>query len=188
MSQENEQFKQARDALQDHGLIAYPTEAVFGFGCAPYDEVAVRKLLELKQRHISQGLILIAANYSQLLDYVDDKKIGQDVRFKVLSNWPGHITLLLPARQGVPRFLKGDHDTIAVRVTNHQPARDLCKALGTALVSTSANLSGQPPLTTAEDVRTHFSDSIDWVMDAPVGNANLPSKILNPLTNQVVRA
>lgn len=178
---------QARDALREHQLIAYPTEGVFGLGCAPYDEVAVRKLLTLKGRDISKGLILIAADYSQLLEYVDDSKIAQDVRFKVLSHWPGHTTLLLPARADVPRFLKGDHDTIAVRVTAFEPARQLCKKLGTALVSTSANRSGEPALTTAEAVRAAFGEEIAWVMDAPVGGAASASKILNPFTNEVVR-
>ena len=180
-------FLLARDALREHQLIAYPTEAVFGLGCAPYDEVAVRRLLELKSRDISKGLILIAADYSQLLDYVDDAKIGQDVRFKVLSHWPGHTTLVLPARADVPRFLKGDHDTIAVRVTAFEPARRLCRQLGTALVSTSANRANEAPLTSAEQVRQTFADAIGWVMDEPIGNAQSPSRIINPLTNEVVR-
>ena len=187
MTQDVDPIVKARDALREHNLIAYPTEAVFGLGCAPYDEVAVRKLLTLKQRDISKGLILIAADYSQLLEYVDDNKIGQDVRFKVLSHWPGHTTLLLPARTDVPRFLKGDHDTIAVRVTAHEPARQLCRALGTALVSTSANRSGEPPLTSAEAVREAFGDDIAWVMDEAVGAAAAPSRIINPLSNEVIR-
>ncbi|MBA3988817.1 MAG: L-threonylcarbamoyladenylate synthase type 1 TsaC [Idiomarina sp.] len=187
MTETTETLVQARDALRDHQVIAYPTEGVFGLGCAPYDEVAVRKLLALKNRDISKGMILIAADYSQLLDYVDDKQIGQDVRFKVLSHWPGHTTLILPARYDVPRFLKGDHDTIAVRVTAFEPARRLCRALGTALVSTSANASGEPAMTSAEQVRQSFGDQLGWIMDEPVGQASGPSKIINPLTNEVVR-
>lgn len=183
----NETYAAARDALLDHGVIAYPTEAVFGLGCAPYDEVAVRKLLTLKQRDVDKGLILIAADYSQLLDYVDDKRIGQDRRFEVFSHWPGHTTLVLPARADVPRFLRGAHDTIAVRVTDFEPARKLCRALGTALVSTSANRAGEPALTTAKQVREAFGDGIDWVMDAPVGDATAPSRILNPLSKGVIR-
>lgn len=187
MSEAINPFLQARDALTNHGVIAYPTEGVFGLGCLPYDEVAVRKLLALKERDASKGLILIAANYSQLLDYVDDSKIGQDMRFRVLSHWPGHTTLILPARSDVPRFLRGEHDTIAVRVTAYEPTRELCKVLGTALVSTSANRSGQPSLLTAQAVRDTFADSVDWVMDAAVGQASGPSKIINPLTSEVIR-
>lgn len=182
-----ETFSAARDALLEHGVIAYPTEGVFGLGCAPYDEVAVRKVLALKQREVDKGLILIAADYSQLLDYVDDKKIGQDRRFEVFSHWPGHTTLVLPARADVPRFLRGAHDTIAVRVTAFEPARQLCRALGTALVSTSANRAGEPALTTAAQVRETFGANVDWIMEEPVGQARGPSRILNPLSKGVIR-
>ncbi|EGN76029.1 Sua5/YciO/YrdC/YwlC family protein [Idiomarina sp. A28L] len=180
-------FVGAKAALANHGLLAYPTEAVFGLGCAPYDEVAVRKLLALKQRPEHKGLILIAADYSQLLDYVDDKKIPQDKRFTVLQHWPGPITLVLPARPEVPRYLKGDFDTIAVRVTAFEPARQLCKALGTPLVSTSANRSGQEPFVTAEAVYQEFGGEIDWIMAGATGGRETPSKILNPLTQEVLR-
>lgn len=180
-------FAGAKDALANHGLIAYPTEAVFGLGCAPYDEVAVRKLLALKQRPEHKGLILIAADYSQLLDYVDDKKIPQDKRFTVLQNWPGPITLVLPARSDVPSYLKGSFDTIAVRVTAFEPARQLCKALGTPLVSTSANRSGQEPLLTADDVYREFGAEVNWIMAGATGGREAPSKIFNPLTQEVLR-
>lgn len=177
----------AREALDNHGVIAYPTEAVFGLGCMPYDEIAVRKLLAIKQRPAEKGLILIAADYSQLLTYVDDSRIPQDKRFQVFSQWPGPITLVLPAKPDVPRFLRGEHDTIAVRVTAFEPARALCKALGTALVSSSANVQGEQALTTHEEVERKFGEQVDWIMTEPVGGNSQPSKILNPLTGDVVR-
>ncbi|MCC5856092.1 MAG: Sua5/YciO/YrdC/YwlC family protein [Idiomarina sp.] len=182
------EFDAAKAALDAHGVIAYPTEAVFGLGCAPFDEVAVRRVLEIKQRPIEKGLILIAADYAQLLDYVDDSQIGQDKRFMVFSHWPGPVTLVLPAKASVPRYLRGDHDSIAVRVTAFEPARQLCRALGTALVSTSANLAGEPSLTTAAQVRDAFGDQLDWIYDAPVGTATQPSRILNPFTGETLRS
>lgn len=184
----HDEFSSAREAIAAHGVIAYPTEAVFGLGCAPYDEIAVRKILALKDRPIEKGVILIAADYSQLLDYVDDSAIAQDKRFSVLSHWPGAVTLVLPAKASVPRYLRGDHDTIAVRVTAFEPARRLCKALGTALVSTSANRSGQEPLVTAQQVEAEFGDELDWIMQGAVGSNKQPSRILNPLTGETFRA
>lgn len=180
-------FTKAKAALDNHGIIAYPTEAVFGLGCAPYDELAVRKLLALKKRPEHKGVILIAADYSQLLPYVDDSKIPQDKRFSVFSHWPGPVTLVLPAKPEVPRYLRGDFDTIAVRVTAFEPVRQLCKALNTPLVSTSANYSGEPPLRTAEDVYALMHNDIDWIMAAPTGGRTEPSTILNPLTGEVLR-
>ena len=187
-SNPNDNYTAAREAMAAHGVLAYPTEAVFGLGCAPYDEIAVRKILALKQRPIEKGVILIAADYSQLLDYVDDRAIGQDKRFSVFSHWPGAVTLVLPAKASVPRYLRGDHNTIAVRVTAFEPARKLCKVLGTALVSTSANRSGQPPLITTDAVVSEFGDEVDWVMHEPVGSNAQPSRILNPLTGETFRA
>lgn len=187
VNMKNDEFAAARTALATHGVIAYPTEAVFGLGCAPYDEIAVRKLLAMKQRSADKGLILIAADYSQLLSYVDDNKIPQDKRFTVLSQWPGPITFVLPARADVPRFLRGAHDTIAVRVTAFEPARQLCKALGTALVSSSANIRGEQALTCAEQVEQVFGSQLDWIMPAAVGENTQPSRILNPLTGELLR-
>ncbi|WP_407928497.1 Sua5/YciO/YrdC/YwlC family protein [Aliidiomarina indica] len=186
-SASSDAFSQARDAVANHGLIAYPTEAVFGLGCAPYDELAVRKLLALKQRPEHKGLILIAADYSQLLDYVDDSKIPQDKRFSVFSHWPGPVSLVLPARTDVPRYLRGDFDTIAVRVTAFEPVRQLCRALNTPLVSTSANRSGEPPLRTASAVREELGADIAWIMEGPTGGREQPSMIINPLTGETLR-
>jgi L-threonylcarbamoyladenylate synthase len=177
----------ARTAFSAGELLAYPTEAVFGLGCDPRNEKAVQKLLELKQRPVEKGVILLAADYSQLVAYVADLKIPQDKRFSVFSHWPGPITLVLPASERTPKWLTGGRDTIAVRVTAHEPARQLCKALGSAIVSTSANVTGEAPLTTASAVREAFGEQIAWVMDAPVGHLATPTKIIDPLTNSVVR-
>ncbi|KFZ28087.1 tRNA(ANN) t(6)A37 threonylcarbamoyladenosine modification protein [Pseudidiomarina atlantica] len=177
----------ARTAFSAGELLAYPTEAVFGLGCDPRNEKAVQKLLELKQRPLEKGVILLAADYSQLVAYVADLKIPQDKRFSVFSHWPGPITLVLPASERTPKWLTGGRDTIAVRVTAHEPARQLCKALGSAIVSTSANVTGEAPLTTASAVREAFGEQIAWVMDAPVGHLATPTKIIDPLTNSVVR-
>ncbi len=185
--QTDQDWQAAKVAYEQGELLAYPTEGVFGLGCDPRNEAAVRKLLALKNRPAEKGLILIAADYSQLYPFVNDLAIPQDKRFTVLSQWPGPITLLLPAAASVPNWLRGEHDQIAVRVTAHEPARQLCRALGQPIVSTSANVTGQPALTTAAAVREEFGDTIAWVMDADVGGAAKPTRIIDPLSNQVIR-
>lgn len=182
-----DEFTAAREAIAQHEVIAYPTEAVFGLGCLPDDELAVRKILAMKERDPTKGLILIAADYSQLRTWVDDQAISGDQRFKVFSAWPGPVTQLLPARADCPKLLRGEHDTIAVRVTDHEPARRLCRALGTALVSTSANRAGAEPLTTAAAVQAEFGSEVAWVMPDQVGSHTTPSRIINPLTGDVLR-
>ncbi|MBY6064207.1 threonylcarbamoyl-AMP synthase [Pseudidiomarina sediminum] len=181
-------WQAAKQAFADGELLAYPTEAVFGLGCDPRNEAAVQKLLQVKQRPVEKGLILVAADYSQVVRYVADLAIPQDKRFSVFSHWPGPVTLVLPAADDTPAWLTGGRRQIAVRVTAHEPTRQLCKALGSAIVSTSANLTGQPSLTTASAVREAFGDAIAWVMDAEVGGAATPSRILDPLTQEVYRA
>ena len=119
--------KDVREALLD-GVIAYPTEAVLGWAVIP-PMMSDSKILDLKQRPVEKGLILIAADYSQLLPFVDDQAIPQDKRFAVFSHWPGPVTLILPARLSVSHLLTGGRDSIAVRVTAFEPVRELCRKL-----------------------------------------------------------
>lgn len=168
-------------------LLVYPTEAVMGIGCDPDNEEAVMRLLQLKKRDISKGVILIAANYSQLLPYVNDKAIGQDRRTEIFSSWPGPVTWLLPKSAATPTWLCGEHDTIAVRVTNHPVVVALCKKLGKPLVSTSANLSGQPPARDQQQAREYFSDNVHYI-DGVVGSQAQPSTIKHGETGQIIRA
>ncbi|EWH10936.1 Sua5 family translation factor [Catenovulum agarivorans DS-2] len=176
------------EIVQQGGVIAYPTESCFGLGCDPNNQQAVLKILELKQRDINKGLILIASDYSQLLPFVDDAKIPQDKRYSAFSHWPGPYTLLLPAKSTTPKFLTGQFDTIAVRVTAHQGARDLCRRLGHALVSTSANLAGEESAKSAGEVARVFADQIDLIVAGEIGQSAKPSTIINPLTGEVFRA
>ena len=187
MSEVTDAWQSAKLAFAQGELLAYPTEAVFGLGCDPRNEAAVRKLLALKQRSSDKGLILIAADYSQLIEFVADHKIPQDKRYSIFSRWPGPITLLLPAQASVPEWLRGKHEHIAVRVTAHEPAWQLCKALGSALVSTSANRAGQPAFTTAAEVQQAFGDQLGWVLDAPVGQLSKPTQIIDPIRQTIIR-
>ncbi|RUO81046.1 L-threonylcarbamoyladenylate synthase type 1 TsaC [Idiomarina tyrosinivorans] len=181
-----QQWQAAREAFAK-GVFAYPTEAVFGLGCDPSNDEFIEKLLDLKQRVPEKGLILLAADYSQVLPYIDDQAIGQDKRFQVFSHWPGPVTLILPAKKSVSTLLTGGRETIAVRVTAFEPARELCRQLNSCIVSTSANLSGKPAATTADEVKQQFDDRLAWIMPGPTGGASKPSKIIDPLTNKVLR-
>ncbi len=110
------------------GLIAYPTEAVYGLGCDPENGHAVRRLLALKARPEHKGLILIAADWAQLEPYV--RGLGQTAMAAIHATWPGAVTWLLPARRETPRWLTGEHQTLAVRVTAHPLAAALCRQWG----------------------------------------------------------
>lgn len=175
-------------ALHQGGVIAYPTEAVFGLGCDPDNEAAVLALLAIKQRPVEKGLILIAANYSQLLPYVDDKAIPLEKRYQIFSSWPGHVSWVLPASKAAPKWITGQFDSIAVRVSAHPVVQQLCTAYGKPLVSTSANLSGQPSITDPLELEQSLGGMLAAIMPGALGGATQPSQIRNALTGDIVRS
>ncbi|KGJ88234.1 L-threonylcarbamoyladenylate synthase [Thalassotalea sp. ND16A] len=181
-------FSSAIEAYQQGGIIAYPTEAVFGLGCDPDNQAAVNKLLALKQRPVEKGLILLAANYSQLLPYVDDQCISQDKRFAVLSRWPDGVTQVMPANKAIAKYLTGKFDTIAVRVTSQPDVVTLCNALNKPIVSTSANFSGQQPAQTWQQVEQDMGANIDFLIKGQTLGYSQPSTIINALTGDVYRS
>jgi L-threonylcarbamoyladenylate synthase len=178
-------LQQACHQLAKGGIIAYPTEAVYGLGCDPWNEPAVDRLLTLKRRSWRKGLILIAVNYAQLTPFLEP--LTPTLEAKVLATWPGAVTWLLPTRAKVPRWLRGQSSQIAVRITAHVQAAQLCHLWGGALVSTSANLSGQPAAKTALKVRQIFRQQLDYIVPGKVGGLNRPSEIRDALTDKVMR-
>ncbi|MFO7640914.1 MAG: L-threonylcarbamoyladenylate synthase [Candidatus Competibacteraceae bacterium] len=168
------------------GLIAYPTEAVYGLGCDPRNERAVRRLLALKRRSPRKGLILIAADFAQLAPYL--QPLTPTDRAQLNATWPGPYTWLIPARPEVPRWLRGQFDTLAVRVTAHPLAAALCRTCGHPLVSTSANYSGRPPARTALAVRRQLGGNIDALLSGPTGGAAKPTEIRELRTGRRVRS
>lgn len=171
--------------LQHGGIIAYPTESVYGLGCDPHNTAALQRLLDLKQREWHKGLILIAADFTQLSPFI--LPLTPEISQRVLAVSPRAVTWLLPVRPQVSELLRGNSEKIAVRVTTHPLAAALCQAWGGALVSTSANISTQAPAKTATEVQQIFGNSIDYIIDGAVGNNPRPSEIRDALTDQILR-
>ncbi|GMR07446.1 MAG: Sua5/YciO/YrdC/YwlC family protein [Gammaproteobacteria bacterium] len=167
------------------GIIAYPTEAVYGLGCDPFNPFAVEDLLRLKQRPMDKGLIIIAASIKQLETFITLPSARQLQTIK--SSWPGPVTWLLPARHDVPVWLTGQYQNIAVRVTAHRQTAQLCHAFGGGLVSTSANLPGHPPARHSWQVHNHFADSVDMIIGGATGGQRRPSEIRDATTGNIVR-
>lgn len=182
----SETVQRAVVALNNKEVIAYPTEAVFGVGCDPDSEEAVMNLLALKQRPVDKGLILIAASFEQLKPYIDDSMLNEEQRAAVFSRWPGPVTFVFPAKATTPGWLTGRFNSLAVRVTDHPVVIELCQAYGKPLVSTSANLSGEPPCRTTAEVIAQFGDDFP-VVDAQTGGRLNPSEILDALTGERFR-
>lgn len=178
------QLRQAVMALRTGGVIAYPTETVYGLGCDPLNQPAVAALLQLKQRPVEKGLILIGANLQHLQPYinVDDPALLQQLQTATRP-----ITWVTPARQNVPYWLTGRHDSIAVRISSHPLAAVLCQQFGGAIVSTSANPAEQAPARTALTVRRYFNDRLDLILHSTLDPGNKPSEIRDLLTGEVFR-
>lgn len=166
------------------GVVAYPTEAVFGLGCDPANEHAVKQLLQVKKRPIEKGLILIAADIEQLSAYISPP--SDSLASKLLSK-DKPTTWLVPALSTAPQWITGEHQMIAVRITHHSASQTLCQACGHPLVSTSANPSKQLPAKTKQTVIAYFNSIIDAIFDAPVGKQQSPSEIRNSQTGDVIR-
>lgn len=180
-----EQISKAVNVLQHGGVIAYPTEAVFGLGCDPDNTGAVQRLLDYKQRPADKGLILVSSSFGQLEKYLQPLEAG--VQQRVFATWPGPYTWLWPAKENVSRLLRGRHATLAVRVSAHPVVRALCDAFGGAIVSTSANPANRPPARNVAEVRTYFNDKLDYIIDAELGAHAQPTEIRDVLTNKVIR-
>jgi len=175
----------AVEQLRTGQIIAYPTEAIFGLGCDPANESAIRKLLSLKERKESAGFVLIASDYSQLKPWVAD--IDQVFIDKAMQTWPGPVTWLFPRAAGVPDYVAGNHETIAVRITAHEPSRNLCAAFGSALVSSSANHSAERPACSTAEVDAYFGKNIKGILAGPLGGANKPSEIRDLISGAIIR-
>jgi L-threonylcarbamoyladenylate synthase len=176
--------RSAARIVQAGGVIAYPTEGVFGLGCDPEYIDAVRRILALKHRPESAGLILIAANLEQLDGWIDPSK----QQLKRLQSKPGDaVTWVVTAGPRAPQWITGGRATLAVRITHHPVAAALCRHAGAPLVSTSANRSGRAAATSTLSVRRRFGRDIDYVVPGLTGNRQRPSEIRDAATGEVLR-
>ena len=167
-------------------VFAYPTEAVYGLGCDPRNQSAMDKILELKRRPVEKGVILIAGELSQIKDFVDMSQIPEKHMAFITSAWPGPNTFLVPHSGKTPEWISGGSDLVAVRVTTHPLVKAMCSAVNSPLVSTSANLGGEPPARTDEDVRAYFGQRV-CLLDGELGSQKNPSSIYNALTMEKLR-
>lgn len=171
--------------LRRGGVVAYPTEAVWGLGCDPRNEQAVRRLFALKSRPAGVGVLLIGAEFAQIAAYIGT--CPQPAIDRAQATWPGPNTWIFPRNVDVPSWIVGEHAGIALRVTAHPVARDLCLAFGGALVSTSANRHGQPPARSEIQVREAFADNLNALVPGELGGLERPTPIRDAISGDVVR-
>jgi L-threonylcarbamoyladenylate synthase len=176
---------QAAHCLRAGEIIAYPTEAVFGLGCDPCNEQAVRRLLNLKNRPVSAGLILIADCYQRFEPFIGP--VSAELRALAMSAWPGPVSWLFPRADSVPDWLAGEHETIALRLTAHPTCKALCAAFAGAIVSTSANPSTAEPARSAGRVDEYFGSCLAGIVSGELGGKERPSEIRDLASGAVIR-
>ncbi len=176
-------IKQAVLALRDGAVIAYPTEAVFGLGCAADNEQAAAKIMGLKQRSYDKGLITLINELSQVADWLDSDY--QYLWSKAQSSWPAALTWLFPCSEGAPRWLTGGSSKIALRCPDHRLALQLCQQQ--PLVSTSANSASCAPAVTASQVLEYFPDQLDLIVSGECSSYSQPSQIRDLITDEILR-
>lgn len=179
---------EATTALRTGGVIAYPTEGVWGLGCDPRDEAAVMRLLAIKQREADKGLILVASQLEQLRPFVDITRLPADRLAEVLATWPGPHTWVMPATPAAPNWITGVHAGIAVRISAHPQVVELCNAFGGAIVSTSANRAGQPAPSARDALDPALVDAVDGVTGGETGGLSSPTAIRDAVNGQILRA
>jgi len=186
MSQKISPFK-IRTAIQQVNqgeVIAYPTEAVYGLGCNPLNEEAVFKLLALKKRSVDKGLILIASSIEQLDPYL---QLTEEIVTRVQASWPGPVTWIIPVQPWVPNWLTGEHNALAVRVTNHPITRLLCEENEGPLVSTSANTNTKPAATKSWQGAKNLKADNFFLVPGEVGGLKQATAIFDVLNHQKLR-
>jgi len=176
-------INRAADVLLGGGIIAYPTEGVFGLGCMPNDTQAVARLLEIKQRDPAKGLILIAAEASQLADWVS----AADLKRLPLPDPDQPITWITQPGARAGPLLRGEHPGIAVRITTNPVAAAICDRVESPITSTSANLFDRPVVRNHIALLRTFESLVDYVVPGDCGPATGASEIRRLEDSKVLR-
>lgn len=170
-------LQQAVSILREGGVIAYPTDTVYGLGADAFNEKASTRIYRIKQRPLTQPFPLLIADESELADLTTG--IPEIAKSMVKHFWPGGLTLVVWKSSSLPDWLTAGGDTIAVRIPDHPLALALIRGLGSPLIGTSANLSGLPSVASAEEVRAQLGHEVDFVLDGGLCPGGIESTVID---------
>ena len=176
-------IRHAAHIIRHGGIIAYPTDTIYGLGCNPYDAEAVARLNSLKQRPPHKQFILLAAD----IDQIRPLTMLSDEQQKRISEVDEPTSWIVDASHDLPAWLCNEHGTVTVRISKQEDVRRLCHALGHAIISTSANLSGKTPAKNSLELHRYFHGSVDKILADNKKLTARPSKIIRLCDNQIIR-
>lgn len=165
-------------------MIAYPTDTVYGLGCDPKNKTAVEKLLEIKKRPVDMGLILLGSSIDGVEEWLD---INKQQKAVIENENDVPTTYLVPKTKHAPPWISGKHPSIAIRVTKKSPVPLIHSILESPIVSTSANFHGGPELRSFLEVESELSGIVDFILEGPSDANAKPSRIVDILTNEIIR-
>ena len=158
------EIKKIQEILNNDGVIAYVTDTVWGLGCLPTSEKAVKKIYEIKHREAKKPLILMSNEVYNLFDYIKQPipKLGQKL---IKEHFPGALTVVTEKSENTPDYLTSGMSTVGIRVPDNKIFAEICENIeGHVLATTSANISGDPPALTYEEAVKYVGDSVDYVI------------------------
>ena len=175
----------AAQILKQGGVIAYPTEAVFGLGCLANNVYAINKLLKLKKRPVNKGLILLAYDFTQFGPYI--YPLEKTILKKIQSTWPGPATWIVPAPTQTSSLIRGQYHSVAIRISAHPIVRALCQQCQSPIISTSANITDNKMTYNSTEVYLQFKDQLDYILEGSLGKSNKPTVIKDALNDKIIR-
>ena len=158
--------ERAAAVIRGGGIVAFPTETYYGLGTDPYNTDGLSRLFELKRRSLSKAILIIIDNVSELNQLITE--FPESYRSLIETHWPGPLTLIFPALSSLSDLLTGGTGTIGIRMSSSETAKKICKTAGIPITATSANISGHPPATCADEIIRYFGDKIDLIIDGGV--------------------
>lgn len=171
------QLSEAARIIQQGGLVAFPTETVYGLGANALDPDAVKKIFAAKNRPVDNPMIVHIANENELSEYAIE--VPQIAKTLIHAFWPGPLTLVLRKSALIPREVTAGSQMVTIRLPDHKIARELIRLAGVPIAAPSANTSGRPSPTTAQHVLEDLEGKVDMVLDGGATNVGIESTVLD---------
>lgn len=159
------------------GVIAFRTDTFYGLGADPFNQAAIQKINALKGREEGKPILLLISDRDRLDRVLGKRSAAFD--FLTQEYWPGPLTIIGPAASGLPHELTAGTQTVGVRLPDDDKVRALVRSCGGVLTATSANPSGKPPATTADEVAKYFADQIELIVDGGAAGTEQPSTVVD---------
>ena len=168
---------QAASVLSRGGVVAIPTDTLYGIAAAALDEAAVQRVFDVKERGQSNPLPLFVSGVEDLFEF--GRRIPDVAQDLAAAFWPGKLTIVVERSSRVPDIVTGGLDKVGLRIPDHPVPREIVARLAAPITATSANISGQPPLTSAKQVFRHMGDRLDLVVDGGRLQPSKPSTVID---------